>query len=130
MAFLHNPKASATLDSSPSGSTASYAPKVLTVLPSFTPLDSGTYNFTISLDHIPPEGSSLILLADSYYLNGSFAFTESSGVVRVSADFTAGWTYSPVIVAKTEQQEQSGGCHSGILGMVLLMAVLLKKRRS
>lgn len=114
---------------SPSGSyNADSASEVLAVLPAFTPAQSGTYTFTVSLDREPPEGSPLLLISDSEDLNASFALTDEADTVRLSADFTAGRTYAPVIVANTEQQEQSGGCNSGILGMVLLV-VLLRKRR-
>lgn len=124
-----SPYASTSMASNAQYSSLGRTPKILALLPSFTPSTSGTYTFTVSLDCTPPEGSSLILLADSDDLNGSFAFTESPNVVRVSADFTAGRFYAPVIVAETEQQEQSGGCNSGVLGMVLLITVLLRKRR-
>lgn len=105
------------------------ASTVLAVLPSFTPDESGTYSFTVSLDRTPPKDSSLLLLSDSEDLNASFATTDEADTVRVSADFTAGRLYTPVIVAETEPQEQSGGCNSGVLGMVLLIAVLLKKNK-
>ena len=102
---------------------------IIAVLPSFTPDESGTYSFTISLDREPPEGSSLLLLSDSEDLNASFTMTDEADTVRLSADFTAGRLYAPVIVAKTEQQEQSGGCNSGVLGMILLIVVLLRTHR-
>lgn len=105
------------------------ASTILAVLPSFTPDESGTYSFTVSLDRTPPEDSFLLLLSDSEDLNASFAPTDEADTVRLSADFAAGRLYAPVIVAKTEQQEQSGGCNSSVLGMVLLIAVLLKKNK-
>lgn len=105
------------------------ASTILAVLPSFTPDESGTYSFTVSLDRTPPEDASLLLLSDSEDLNASFALIDGADTVRVSADFTAGRLYAPVIVAKTEQQEQSGGCNSGVLGMILLIVVLLRTHR-
>lgn len=105
------------------------ASTILAVLPPFTPSESGTYSFTVSLDRTPPEDSSLLLLSDSEDLNASFALNDEADTVSLSADFTAGRTYAPVIVAETEPQEQSGGCNSSVLGMVLLIVVLLRKRR-
>ena len=111
---------------------ANSASEVLAILPVFTPSESGTYIFTVSTDRTVSENVSLILLDASENLNGSFMLNDEHDTVIVSADFTAGRTYAPIIVAKTEQLEQSGGCNSGTFGMILLMAsaVLLKKRRS
>ena len=118
---------SAPTVSSSGSHKADYAPEILATLPPFTPSQSGTYTFTVSLDRTPPEDSSLLLLSDSEDLNASFALTDEEDTVRLSADFAAGKLYTPVIVANTEQQEPSGGCNSGALGMVLLV-VMLKKR--
>ncbi|MBQ9389693.1 MAG: leucine-rich repeat domain-containing protein, partial [Synergistaceae bacterium] len=100
-------------------SSANDSTVILAVLPSFTPTESGTYTFTISLDRTPPKGSSLLLLSDSEDINGSFALTESPDTVTVSADFTAGRTYTPVIAAVPESSQ--GGCNSGNIGAVILL---------
>ena len=101
------------------------ASTILAVLPSFTPDESGTYSFTVSLDRTPPEDSSLLLLSDSEDLNASFALTDEADTVRLSADFTAGRTYAPVIVATSEGESQSGGCNAGIAGIILLAGIII-----
>lgn len=105
------------LTSSQSAST------LLAVLPPFTPAESGTYTFTVPIDHTPPKGTSLLLLADSEDIHGSFTLTDSPDTVIVSADFTAGRTYTPVIVATSEHQ--SGGCNTVTMKIVLLAGVMV-----
>ncbi|MBR1439010.1 MAG: hypothetical protein IJ587_10795, partial [Synergistaceae bacterium] len=96
------------------------ASTILAVLPSFTPDESGTYSFTVSLDRTPPEDASLLLLSDSEDLNASFTLTDGADTVSLSADFTAGRTYSPVIAAETRSQ---GGCDSGVGAVILLFGI-------
>lgn len=100
-------------------------PEILAVIPPFIPAKSGTYTFTASLDREPLEGSSLILLSDSEDIHGTFTETESPLRVKVSADLTAGRTYTPVIVAAHEGESQSGGCNSGIAGIILLAGFIV-----
>ena len=110
---------------SPSASlTAKDSPEVLAVLPAFTPEQSGTYSFTVSLDSTPPEGSYLVLLSDSEDIHGSFTLIDSHDTVIVSADFMAGRTYAPVIAAKSNPNTQ-GGCNAGTAGMLLLAGTVV-----
>lgn len=125
------PDTSATMSakhtSSPSALSVSIndSAEILAVLPAFTPVQSGTYTFTTSLDRDPPEGSLLVILSDSEDIHGTFARTDSAMSVKVSADFTAGRTYSPVIVATYEGEGQSGGCNAGTAGIILLAGIIL-----
>ncbi|MBR0256364.1 MAG: hypothetical protein IJQ58_01385, partial [Synergistaceae bacterium] len=80
--------------------------------------------FTASLDHMPNEGARLILLSDSEDLNASFAFTESADAVRVSADFSAGRLYSPIVAAEYDSHSQ-GGCMAVNLGALILFAGII-----
>ncbi len=109
--------------------TASPSREVLAVLQPFTPKYSGTFSFTASLDHTPPEGSSLLLLDDSQDLHASFSFTESPNVVHLSADFTAGRLYSPVIAASHHSDTSSGGCSSGLFSALSLAVTLALIKR-
>ncbi|MBQ7267796.1 MAG: leucine-rich repeat domain-containing protein, partial [Synergistaceae bacterium] len=125
------PSTASTFSASSSGSrTASYAPGVLAVLPAFTPPVSGTYTFTVSLDSTPPEGSTLLLLADSEDLDGSFALAAPPDTVTVSADFTAGRTYIAVIVAESESGSLNGGCNAGTVGIILFAGLLFVSRKT
>lgn len=99
--------------------------EILAVLPAFTPSTSGTYSFAVSLDRTPPESTSLLLLSDSEDIHGSFTLTESPDTVIVSADFTAGRTYAPVIVAMSEGENQGGGCNAGNIGIILLAGFIV-----
>lgn len=121
--------------SSPTATSTSQLPEVLAVLPSFTPSASGIYTFTVSLDREIPEGSSLFLLDASKDIHGTFTQNSSPMSITVSADFTAGRTYTPVIMAKFEGESQSGGCNAGaiktigiILILILIKTVLTNKK--
>lgn len=109
--------------------TAFPSREVLAVLQPFTPKYSGTFSFTASLDHTPPEGSSLLLLDDSQDLHASFSFTESPNVVHLSADITAGRLYSPVIAASHHSDTSSGGCSSGLFSALSLAVTLALIKR-
>lgn len=129
---ITNTVSPSTMNAISDGNTVNYNTKILAVIPAFTPTQSGTYTFTVPLDHEPPEGTSLVLLADSEDIHGSFTLTDSPDTVIVSADFTAGRTYAPVIVAMSEGESQSGGCNTENIGIILLaglIVVVLAKRR-
>lgn len=104
-----------------SSPSASYT-EVLASLPVFTPEYTGIYTFNVSLDHEIPEDSSLLLLSDSEDLNGVFTCIEFPLNVNVSADFTAGRTYAPIIVAIHEDESQSGGCNVGTWSVMIFLA--------
>ena len=108
--------------------SASYT-EVLASLPVFTPEYTGIYTFNVSLDHEIPEDSSLLLLSDSEDLNGVFTCIEFPLNVNVSADFTAGRTYTPIIVAIHEDESQSGGCNVGNWSvMIFLVGMCFMKK--
>lgn len=111
-------------DAKDSSSPANDSPEILAELPSFTPSETSAYSFTVKLRRTPPEDSSLVLLADSQDIHGSFTFTDSPDIVRVSADFTAGRLYSPVIAAKSDSHSQ-GGCNAANTGAVILFALVI-----
>ncbi len=103
-------------------SSANDSTVILAVLPAFTPSATGTYSFTVQLNVTPPEGLPLVLLADSEDLDASFTFTDSTDVVRLSADFTAGRFYAPVVATIHENESQSGGCDVGTWSIMIFLA--------
>ena len=107
----------------------SNAMTVIASIPTFTATHTGEYVFDVSLDKEIPEDSRLILLNESEDLNGVFISGDKN--LKVSADFEAGQTYAPVIVAKsdTESESSGGGCNAGVVGFALMFVVIIAKRR-
>lgn len=117
------------LNSSRSASLKSdSASTILAVLPPFTPAESGTYTFIVSLDQPVHEDITLVLLEDSENLHGSFARTNAPDVVEVSADFIAGRTYAPVIAVNLEDGNHNGGCNIHAFGVIILLAGIMLVR--
>ena len=102
---------------------------LLASIPSFTATRTGEYIFDVSIDKEIPEDSRLFLLNESEDLGG--IFTSSDKNMNISANFRAGQTYSPVIVARYEDKSQSGGCNAGAFRlMVILLSGLFVKKTS
>lgn len=84
----------------------------------------------LSSDDESPENESCIFL-DKDGSQIEMPLTSNLDHVKVSAYFDSGVTYSPVIVAQTDESlSNSGGCNAGIFGIFILLSnlVLLKKR--
>ncbi len=109
--------------------SASSTTEILATLPSFTPSQSGTYTFTASRKHQPPEDTPLLFFSNSEDINVRFTPAISPDWVSVPADLTAGRTYHPVIAAGYTSGS-SGGCNSGTLGIIFMagVAFILAKR--
>ena len=105
---------------------------ILASISAFTPSYSGEYSFDVSLDRALLNGSKLFLLNSSEDLQGVFTIPDSESFdhVRVSANFEAGKTYSPVIAAQFEAESSGGGCNAEVSGVFALMFVsIIAKRR-
>ncbi|MBQ7666057.1 MAG: M4 family metallopeptidase [Synergistaceae bacterium] len=101
---------------------------IVASLPEFYADRTGTYTFSVSLDHEIPSGAALTLEGAS----GSYSFTGMNGSsldltaedsinrVNLAAYFIEGRTYSPVIVAEYDGKSNSGGCNINAFGVMIL----------
>ena len=106
-------------------------------LPKFQAIRTGKYSFDVSLDRTVSAKSTLTLKNLSENLSGVFFDENGKEItmpttthldkVKISANFIAGSTYSPVIVAEAndnDNNDNSGGCNTGILSISALSLII------
>ena len=122
---------------------------IVALIPNFTAKYTGIYSFDISFDTEIPSSSILTMRLfsdDESSKNESCIFLDKKGSqitmpltdniksAKVSAYFNEGVTYSPVIIAQSDESSESpsnsGGCNAGMFGIFILLTniVLVKKR--
>ncbi len=120
------------------------ASEIVAEIPEFYAPQTASYSFSVSLDRQIPAGSTLVLHSwpENSEAVTSCAFVDDTGAklpmptlqplehVNVSVSLNAGETHTLLIAANSPQTPQhSGGCSSGALGSMILLAgfALLKK---
>ena len=120
------------------------ASEIVAEIPEFYAPQTASYSFSVSLDRQIPAGSTLVLHSwpENSEAVTSCAFVDDTGAelpmptlqplehVNVSVSLNAGETHTLLIAANSPQTPQhSGGCSSGALGSMILLAgfAFLKK---
>ena len=100
---------------------------ILASIPTFTAERTGEYSFDVSLDKTVSAGSTLIFKNSSENLSGVFLdengeeitmpTTTSLDRVKVSANFVAGSSYTPVVAANLNNGSSAGGQGGGCVSV-------------